>query len=187
MDPLETALAGVWLMLPALIPNSAAVLWGGGKPVDFGRSWRGKRILGEGKTWRGFLGGAFTGTAIGLAQIALAHSEGIETDWGFGSWPGSLCVVLSLSFGSMLGDIGGSFVKRRLAIERGGKAPGLDQYNFVVGAFIVVLIFAPTWFLQHYTRGNGLYGLALFLVIVPFLHRGINIIGYKLGKKNVPW
>ncbi|HTY46053.1 MAG TPA: CDP-archaeol synthase, partial [Methanomassiliicoccales archaeon] len=33
-------------MLPALIPNSAAVLFGGGTPIDFGRVWHGKRVFG---------------------------------------------------------------------------------------------------------------------------------------------
>ena len=174
-------------MLPALIPNSAAVLFGGGRPMDLGRSWRGKRILGDGKTWRGFFGGALSGTAFGLIGIGLASILGTESTWGFGEWPWSLCVVLSLSFGSMIGDSVGSFVKRRLDIGRGAKAPVLDQYNFVAGAILLVLAFRAGWFLDHYLDGNGIYGLVLFLALVPLLHRGVNIIGYKLGKKNVPW
>jgi CDP-2,3-bis-(O-geranylgeranyl)-sn-glycerol synthase len=187
MTPIEAALAGVWLMLPALIPNSAAVLWGGGAPMDFGRSWRGKRILGDGKTWRGFFGGVMTGVAFGLIQIGIAQLVETEVTWGFGDWPWSLCVVLSLGFGSMIGDSVGSFVKRRIGKERGAKAPVLDQYNFVIGAIALVLIFRPDWFLDHYIEGNGIFGLILFLIVVPLLHRGVNIIGYKLGKKNVPW
>jgi CDP-2,3-bis-(O-geranylgeranyl)-sn-glycerol synthase len=187
MTPLEAAVAGVWLMLPALIPNTAAVLWGGGTPMDFGRSWRGKRILGDGKTWRGFFGGALTGAAIGVLQIIAVDRLDEAMVWGFGDWPWYLCTVLSLGFGSMIGDSAGSMIKRRLGVERGDKAPILDQYNFVVGAFALVLIFRSEWFLDHFVRGNGPYGLILFLVLVPILHRGINIIGYKLGKKNVPW
>jgi CDP-2,3-bis-(O-geranylgeranyl)-sn-glycerol synthase len=187
MTPLEAALAGVWLMLPALIPNSAAVLFGGGRPMDLGRSWKGKRILGDGKTWRGFFGGALTGTAFGVIEIGIAQWLGTEGSWGFGDWPWSLCVVLSLSFGAMIGDSVGSFVKRRLDIGRGAKAPVLDQYNFVVGAIVLVLIFRPGWFVDHYIDGNGIFGLVLFLIVVPLLHRGVNIIGYKMGKKDVPW
>ncbi len=187
MTPIEAALAGVWLMLPALIPNSAAVLFGGGRPMDLGRSWRGKRILGDGKTWRGFFGGALAGTAFGVIQIGLADLVGTESSWGFGDWPASLCVVLSLGFGAMIGDSIGSFVKRRLNMGRGDKAPVLDQYNFVAGAIVLVLVFQPGWFIDHYVDGNGIFGLILFLVVVPILHRGVNIIGYKLGKKNVPW
>jgi CDP-2,3-bis-(O-geranylgeranyl)-sn-glycerol synthase len=187
MTPIEAALAGVWLMLPALIPNSAAVLFGGGRPMDLGRSWRGKRILGDGKTWRGFFGGSLAGTAFGMIQIGLADLLGTEGSWGFGDWPASLCVVLSLGFGAMIGDSIGSFVKRRLNMGRGDKAPVLDQYNFVAGAIVLVLIFQSGWFIDHYVDGNGIFGLMLFLVVVPLLHRGVNIIGYKLGKKNVPW
>jgi CDP-2,3-bis-(O-geranylgeranyl)-sn-glycerol synthase len=63
----------------------------------------------------------------------------------------------------------------------------LDQFNFVVGAVVLVFLTRQTWFLDHYIRGDGLLALMLFLVVVPLLHRGINIIGYKLGKKDVPW
>jgi CDP-2,3-bis-(O-geranylgeranyl)-sn-glycerol synthase len=187
MTPIEAALAGVWLMLPALIPNSAAVLFGGGRPMDLGKIWRGKRVLGDGKTWRGFFGGSLAGVVFGIFQIGLADLFGTESSWGFGDWPWSLCLMLSLGFGAMIGDSLGSFVKRRLEIGRGDKAPVLDQYNFVAGAILLVLIFQSGWFIDHYIEGNGIFGLALFLIVVPLLHRGVNIIGYKLGKKNVPW
>jgi CDP-2,3-bis-(O-geranylgeranyl)-sn-glycerol synthase len=29
--------------------------------------------------------------------------------------------------------------------------------------------------------------LLAVLIITPVLHRGVNIIGYKLGLKKVPW
>ena len=187
MSPLEAALAGIWLMLPALIPNSAAVLWGGGKPMDLGRSWRGKRILGDGKTWHGFFGGALTGIAFGLIQIGLSDHLGLTDEWVFGKWPRAFVMVGALAFGSMIGDSAGSFVKRRLGLDRGKKAPVLDQYNFVIGAIVLVTIMNTCWFRFHYIEGNGLYGLIAFLVLVPVLHRGVNIIGYKMGKKDVPW
>jgi CDP-2,3-bis-(O-geranylgeranyl)-sn-glycerol synthase len=187
MSPVEAALVGLWLMLPALIPNTAAVLWGGGTPMDFGRSWRGKRILGDGKTWRGFLGGALTGAAFGILEIVISQDPSVPASWGFGPWPESIATVFALAFGSMVGDSAGSFLKRRLDFERGEKAPGLDQYNFVVGAVAFALILRPQWFLDHYIFDSGIFGMILLLAVVPVLHRGVNIIGYKLGKKNVPW
>jgi CDP-2,3-bis-(O-geranylgeranyl)-sn-glycerol synthase len=187
MTGLETVLAGLWLMLPTLIPNSAAVLFGGGPPIDLGKSWRGRRILGDGKTWRGFFGGSFAGMAFGLVQIGVTEDLGVTDTWGFGSMPWSVVVVICLAFGAMIGDSIGSFIKRRLGFERGHKAPGLDQFNFVIGAFIVVLIFQPLWFAKHYVEGDGIYALVVFLIVVPILHRISNIIGYKLGKKDVPW
>jgi len=187
MSPLEAVVAGIWLMLPALIPNSAAVLWGGGTPMDFRKSWRGKRILGDGKTWRGFFGGALTGFVFGLIQIALSEQFDFTDGWSYGNWPRSLWIVGALAFGSMIGDSAGSFVKRRVGVNRGEKAPFLDQYNFVVGAFAVVTLVNTHWLKFHYIDGNQIYGLLAFLIVVPLLHRGVNIIGYKMGKKDVPW
>lgn len=155
--------------------------------MDLGRSWRGKRLLGDGKTWRGFLGGALTGLGVGALQIILTVATGHEDDFGFGDLPWALAIVAALSFGAMAGDSVGSFVKRRLGVDRGRKAPVLDQYNFVIGAVLLVLLVSPGWFLGHFLEGNGYWGLLLFLVVVPVLHRSVNIIGYKLGKKDVPW
>ncbi len=187
MSPIEAAAIGLWLMLPALVPNTAAVLWGGGPPMDMGRTWKGKRVLGDGKTWRGFFGGALTGVACGVLETIVVGNSSMGISWGFGPWPVSVLTVFALAFGSMLGDCAGSFIKRRLDIKRGGRAPGLDQYNFVIGAIALALVLRPQWFLEHYVLGEGIFGLIIFLVVVPPLHRGVNIIGYKLGKKNVPW
>jgi CDP-2,3-bis-(O-geranylgeranyl)-sn-glycerol synthase len=187
MSPLEAAFAGLWLMLPALIPNPAAVLVGGGTPMDFGKSWRGHRILGDGKTWRGFVGGATCGILFGILQIGIGHSADLGGPWTFGEWPSALVIVLCLGLGSMVGDSMGSFAKRRFGVDRGFKAPGLDQYNFVIGALALLILFRFGWFDEHFLTDNAIWGLAALLVVVPLLHRGINIIGYKIGKKNVPW
>ena len=187
MTPLEAALAGVWLMIPALVPNSAAVIFGGGTPMDFGKSWRGKRILGDGKTWRGFFGGALAGVLLGIILMGVAITLEAHQVWGYGYLPEALVPIVSLAFGSMAGDAAGSFIKRRIGKDRGAKAPVLDQYNFVIGAIVLALLLAPDWTLDHYFRDNGVYGLILLLIVVPLLHRGVNIIGYKMGKKDVPW
>ncbi len=187
MTPLEAALAGIWLMLPALIPNSAAVVVGGGAPMDFGRTWRGRRILGDGKTWRGFIGGASAGILFGLLQIGLVGALDLGGAWSHGEPSHAFAIVLCLGLGSMAGDSVGSFIKRRLGVNRGTKAPGLDQYNFLVGAIALVMIFDFGWLDAHFIDGNAIWGMVALLVVVPLLHRGINIIGYKMGKKNVPW
>ena len=187
MTPVEAALAGLWLMLPALVPNSAAVLLGGGRPIDFGRSWRGRRILGDGKTWRGFTGGAGCGIIVGLMQITAADLGNLGETWTFDEWPSALTIVVCLGLGSMLGDSMGSFIKRRLGVGRGKRAPGLDQYNFVIGAVLLVVIFDYSWFQTHYIEGVAIWSLVALLVVVPVLHRSINIIGYRLGRKDVPW
>ncbi len=39
MAILETIVIAFWAMLPAYVPNNAAVLAGGGRPIDGGRTW----------------------------------------------------------------------------------------------------------------------------------------------------
>lgn len=181
------ALSGLWLMLPSLLPNSAAVVFGGGAPMDFGRSWRGKRILGDGKTWSGFVGGVSAGVSLGIILLFISYPFDPVDFWGFGGYPESVGIILVLALGSLLGDICGSFVKRRLGMEGGAKAPILDQYNFVIGSVVLALLFYPGWFMDSFVEGIHILALVVYLVAVPLLHRLVNIIGYKIGKKDVPW
>ena len=187
MDLVLAAVSGLFLMLPAFLPNSAAVLFGGGVPVDFGKSWRGKRILGDGKTWTGLVGGIAAGTAFGLLLLIIACPFDRTNFWGFGGYPSNMGVVLVLATGSLMGDMVGAFIKRRLGMQRGQKAPVLDQYDFIVGAMVLVLIIYPSWFMTHYIDGVSIIGLIALLVVVPILHRSVNIIGFKMGKKKEPW
>ncbi|NLV26717.1 MAG: CDP-2,3-bis-(O-geranylgeranyl)-sn-glycerol synthase [Methanomicrobiales archaeon] len=171
--------SAIWVMLPAYLPNNIAALTGGGTPIDLGKKWSdGRRILGDGKTIRGFILGVSAGIIVGLFQIFAECS-------GFVPWvnPHTLLSVMLLAIGSLLGDMIKSFFKRRKGIERGGEWKFIDQYDFVAGALILAFIFDMNWFFQTMT-------IQLFitiLVITPVLHRTVNIIGYKLGLKKVPW
>ncbi len=190
MDPMEIIVAflsGLWLMVPAYLPNSSAAYFGGGAPVDFGKTFKdGTRILGDGKTWRGTIAGAVGGIFFGIVQMALLYSF----DYPFGEYgetPKWILVLFCLGFGAVLGDILGSFIKRRLKVKRGAKFPLLDQYDFVIGSWLLILIFARDWFWENYIEGVAIVGLIAVLLVTPFLHRLVNIIGYKIGKKQVPW
>jgi CDP-2,3-bis-(O-geranylgeranyl)-sn-glycerol synthase len=63
---IELVVVAFWTMLPAYVPNNAAVLAGGGAPIDGGRTWGGSRVLGDGKTWRGTAAGTLAGVALAL-------------------------------------------------------------------------------------------------------------------------
>jgi len=187
LDVIIIMLAGLWLFLPAMLPNSAAVVFGGGTPVDFGRSLNGKRILGDGKTWRGFFGGGMAGVVLGIILIGISFIFDKDGLWGYMSiWTG-IGVVICLSFGSLLGDMMGSFIKRRIGIERGKKAPILDQYDFLIGAFLLTALFYPRWVYETYIEGWHIVALIFLLIVTLLLHRAMNIIGYKTGLKDVPW
>lgn len=178
---------GLWLFLPAMVPNSAAVVFGGKTKIDFGKSWRGRRIFGDGKSWRGFFGGALSGIAFGLILIAISSIWDPTDYWGYGPFWDNVGVLACLAFGAVLGDLCGAFIKRRLGMERGQKAPVLDQYDFVIGAFLVTALFYPDWVYANYIEGWHIAALIFIIVIMFAIHRIVNIIGYRMGLKKEPW
>ncbi len=174
-------ITAIWLMLPAYLPNNCAVLFGGGTPLDFGRTFQdGRRMLGDGKTFRGTIAGTVCGIFIGLGLNLIAPSLGLPT---FGTGWGQLPVLIGLSFGAMLGDIVAAFFKRRLGLKRGAQLCVVDQLDFVIGAWVLTLILAPQWFMENFTPAI----IIIVLIITPILHRLTNIIGYRIGAKREPW
>jgi CDP-2,3-bis-(O-geranylgeranyl)-sn-glycerol synthase len=172
-------LSALWIMLPAYIPNSAAALLGGGIPIDGGRVHRdGRRLLGDGKTWRGFILGISTGIVIGLLQIWIRQAAGWEVLPVL-----TVLAVILLATGALLGDLVKSYFKRRRGMERGASWPVADQYDLVAGAFALVLIFDYPWFISTIT----LPILVIILIITPILHKTVNVIGYLIRVKEVPW
>ena len=182
MDVFAVVAVAFWAMLPAYVPNNVAVLVGGGPPIDGGRTLGGRRLLGDGKTWRGTIAGVVTGGALALAldagAPAVRDASGIEALPGFPS-----AIVVALPLGAMLGDIVASFLKRRSGRKRGAAMPGLDQLDFLVGALALAAAADFEWFVGTFT----LPVLLFVLVVTPILHLGTNYVAYLLDLKEVPW
>jgi CDP-2,3-bis-(O-geranylgeranyl)-sn-glycerol synthase len=186
---------------PAYATNGSMVIFGRhGTPIDAGRNfWDGKRILGDGKTWQGTIGGIITGTLVGLIFLLISK---------FIIWPYIDSQVIAnplypmnlddhdylekflsptilmgilrgflLSLGTPIGDMIGSFFKRRLNLERGAPAPIVDQLDFLLGAILFAyIVFHLNW--EYF-----IFALLATLLI----HILANTVGYKLGYKKVPW
>ncbi|MFB6080382.1 MAG: CDP-2,3-bis-(O-geranylgeranyl)-sn-glycerol synthase [Haloferacaceae archaeon] len=171
----------LWAMLPAYVPNNAAVLAGGGRPIDGGRTWRGRRLLGDGKTWRGTVAGVLAGVALALALDVVRG--GAAALLGVPLAPFPLSAAVGLAAGAMVGDIAASFLKRRSGRTRGALVPVVDQLDFVVGALACAALFAPAWFGRTFTPA----AVGVVVVATPILHVGTNAIAYALGLKDEPW
>ncbi|SFF82518.1 CDP-diglyceride synthetase [Halopelagius inordinatus] len=178
---IDLVVVAFWTMLPAYVPNNAAVLAGGGAPIDGGRTWGDRRLLGDGKTWRGTAAGTLAGVAVALACNAAAGPVSAMLGVSLPTFP--LIAAVGLAFGAMVGDIGASFLKRRSGRQRGAAFPGLDQLDFVVGALVFAAAFDLPWFLGTFT----LPVLGAVLVLTPILHVTTNVAAYLLGVKNEPW
>ena len=177
MDPVAVVVTALWAMLPAYVPNNVAVLTGGGRPIDGGRTWGDRRVLGDGKTWRGTAAGTLAGVALALGLNAVGTVLGV-TPPTF-----SLLAALGLALGAMYGDIGASFLKRRTGRERGAPFPGLDQLDFVIGALALATLLDFGWVTDTFT----LPVLVVVLVATPLLHVLTNAIAYVLRFKDKPW
>lgn len=145
----------IWYILPTYFTNMAPVVFGGGPPIDKGRNWiDGRRILGDHKTFRGLISGIIVGTTVGLIQ--LRPIQGVL-----------------LSTGAMMGDLIGSFIKRRLDIPPGGNAILLDHEGFLVFSILSCFWYEPILIEQ-----------VIFLIIItPILYEITNFIARKLNLK----
>jgi len=171
----------VWFILPAFAANGLAPLMGlrkGLHPIDGGRSFRGRRVLGEGKSWEGLFFGAFVGAAI--ASVEMLSFPFLP--WGMSEIPLTIVAMspllgFALGMGAMLGDAAGSFIKRRLKKERGAPVPLLDQLDFLAGSLILASAFVQI----------KLEWVVLLAVVTPAVHLVSNVAGFRLGVKKTPW
>ena len=207
----------LWLYLPGFLANTFAMLWGkwlpktgyGPWPIDGGRTLSdGNRILGDGKTWNGLIGGSLTSGLLCVLIVALMGDippqnaavgengifthplQGAETTWF--SVGGDLLTAFILGtflgFFCLVGDSTGSFVKRRRGLKREGeissKAPLLDTLPFAIMVFLAGQLFLGTSILADAELRLPMLALIAF---TPILHRSFNLLGYKIGWKDVPY
>jgi len=178
MIDIYTFVEAVWILWPAYGANGLCMFAKGKHPIDGGRTWRGKPILGPGKTWEGLAFGSLVGMLVATFQMFMFPL----LPWGISDvrldiLPMTPFIGLVIGLGAMLGDIAGSLVKRRLNIGRGKPAPLMDQLDFIAGMLILLSFFAAVkweW-------------VVILLVMTPVLHLIANRIAYMLKLKNVPY
>ncbi len=178
MIDFETMIYLFLFIIPAYIANSSPVILGGLYPIDSGKLFFDKkRIFGDGKTWFGLIGGFFCGVLSSILLYELLSSSSFDL---FASKPHYyLAVGILLSAGTLMGDLFGSFLKRRFG-ARWGESTFLDQLTFLAGA---LLFCYPLGFTIIYQPLN-----VLFLVIFTyFIHRFANTFAHYIGIKKVPW
>ncbi|UCH71751.1 MAG: CDP-2,3-bis-(O-geranylgeranyl)-sn-glycerol synthase [Thermoplasmatales archaeon] len=187
----EFIIQALWLVLPAYIANATALLVGGGTPIDFGKKWKdGRRIFGDGKTWRGLYIGIFIGMTggFGLSVFAkyISLSEfaflGLNDFTGF---PLMIPIIFSICFGALIGDIVESFFKRRMGKKRGESWIPFDQIDFILGVLFFSFLISSFLNFLHITNYNwffqsfSLKHVLTLVIVTPFFHLFANFVHKK--------
>jgi CDP-2,3-bis-(O-geranylgeranyl)-sn-glycerol synthase len=166
-----------WLFLPAGFANMAPVLFKRipvlSTPVDFGRTFRGKRITGDHKTYRGIVSGVLFATIVAYVQMKISVPAEIVL------WPttlSGLCMGLILGGGGLIGDSVKSFFKRQIGIKDGAPWFPFDQIDWVLGVFVALALFGVILPVHIYV---------VSIILALIVHPLVNLLGYYLGlKKN---
>jgi hypothetical protein len=151
-------------------------------PIDGGHCFRGRRIFGDGKTWRGVVV-AVTG-CIG----AVAVQKQLTGDWvrairvvDYASVP-AIAFGAAMGFGAMLGELPNSFLKRRLGIARGETAKGsmgivfylADQLDLLAGAWPMIAVWVRP----------SIALVAASVVVTLVAHPLVALVGYWVGART---
>ncbi len=155
-------------------------------PIDGGRSFRGHRIFGDNKTWRGFVAIV---PSVSLAFIAVRLLFLFWDDFGATLWPHSVLgyglLGLVAGTGFMIGELPNSFVKRQLGIPPGERPLHptaqwicftVDRLDSILGGMLLLALCVPlpllTW--------------CIILLVGPIVHLAFNWLLYRLGVKARP-
>jgi len=154
------------------------------RPIDRGRKFRGKRIFGDNKTYRGVvvvsLGTVF---GFGLQSLLLHRIASVRSvelfDYAFFK---SVTLGGAVGVAAMLSELPNSFIKRRFEIAPGRAAKGwkgvvfyvYDQIDFLLGSWLVLAIVVPV------TVERALLSAGLLLVA----HQMMSSAGYALGMRR---
>lgn len=157
--------AGVSNMFP-VFTSKIPVLRNWNTPLDFGKTFRGKRIFGKNKTWRGLISGTIAGTLVSMLVYGIF-------------WDMNLILILigaSMSAGALIGDAVESFFKRQRGIPSGSAWFPFDQTDYIIGGLLFILPFGvpPLWLLA--------WTFAMYFG----LHLLSSYFGYLLGLKDKP-
>jgi hypothetical protein len=154
------------------------------RPIDRGRKFRGKRIFGDNKTYRGVVVVSL-GTVLGFGlQSVLLHRiasvRSVELfDYAFFK---SVALGGAVGVAAMLSELPNSFIKRRFEIAPGRAAKGwkgvifyvYDQVDFLLGSWLVLAIVVPV------TAWRVLFSAGLLLVA----HQLMSSAGHALGMRK---
>lgn len=194
MNPPDAFVSALFLLLSFVTAGFVQSFWFRssfanrfGQPIDGGRTYRGKRIFGDNKTWKGFVAMV---PAVGLAFViyraffAILPGNLLAELWPLSIFQYGLLGCL-VGFGFMIGELPNSFLKRQIDILP-GEAPRnprarslcfiVDRFDSITGGMLTLslLVSVPlaTW--------------CCIILVGPVVHFGFSLLLFQLGVKARP-
>lgn len=178
---LPVILAGIFNMVFVKLPMLSALK----RPMDAGRVlWDGRRLFGDNKTWKGFIG------MVGLTALFAWGQKLLAGNFG---WAASLTLLpledphalisgAVFGLGYALAELPNSFIKRRFSIPPGKNSKGMlgalftfvDQADSVAGCIIALLFLLEL----------SLLDVVFLFVFGTGLHFLLNVLLYFAGLKK---
>ncbi len=153
------------------------------EPLDFRLSFRGRRLFGDNKTWRGLLIQIIFCTLGAIVQ-GWAQKQGLVPPWlPFLDYEKDASAIgFLLGLGMTLGELPNSFLKRQIGIPPGQRKRGLwgvlffvlDQVDLALGI----------WFFFFFLVNPPLLLVIWSLVLTLLLHLSISSFGYILKMRR---
>lgn len=148
-------------------------------PLDFGKTFLGKRIFGENKTLRGIIFGTLAGMVVVFFQTILYNKFTFFREISLVPYNQYNFALLGflMGFGAMLGDLIKSFFKRQVGKKPGERFFPFDQLDFLLGSLLLTsFVFRPSWQV-----------IVFLILVIPFFHIGFNRIGYFIKIQKTKW
>ncbi|MCA9326942.1 CDP-archaeol synthase [Candidatus Saccharibacteria bacterium] len=186
MTILHELFFALWFFLPAGIANMMPIFaarWPVMKtwdaPIDFGKTYRGHRVFGTHKTWRGLIVGIVFATLTLALQVWLVREVPFLADVtdqvDYSTLP-ILVLGPLFGFGALAGDCIESFFKRQRGTSPGDGWFPFDQTDYIIGGALATMPFVTLSIPQYLT----------LIVIWLVVHVVASYIGYTLGVKEKP-
>lgn len=176
----------IWFFLPAAVANvtpifAANIRWlkKYDYPMDCNKTFRGIRVFGSHKTWRGLVVGIICATiTLWLQQLIVDHSSYVASWTDQVDYTALPVLILGPLFGlgALLGDAIESFFKRQRGVKPGDGWFPFDQTDYIIGGAIATMPFIQLSIWQY------VWLICIWLVV----HVIASYIGYKLGLKDKP-
>lgn len=180
---IEKILFVLWFFLPSGVANTAPIVaaklpilseWSA--PLDFGLTFRGKRLFGDHKTIRGIIVGMISGIAtVMLQQYIYATNQWVHSfvPVDYTALP-ILTFGLLVSIGPLAGDLVKSFFKRQMGFSPGASWVPFDQLDYIVGAIVATAFVVPLSFIEY----------VLSIIVWFLIHPVATAIGFATGLRT---